>query len=263
MGAADASPEGFWDSAWSAFEPREFSADAIRAWAAESALPYHRFLSLIGDVRGLDVLDIGCGNGFLSVLLAQEGANVVAVDASSQAAQNARQLAAANGVADTLEVIELDARQLERLGHSFDVVTGTYVLHHIEPFEAFAGTLASVVKPGGRGVFYENSARNRLVMLCREKLAGRFGIPRFGDQEEQPLAPAEIAVLARFFDDVVIHYPNFVFLAMVPTYLFGGNQALCDLAFKADEAIYRAVPQLRKYSYHQIVEVHRGREVRS
>jgi SAM-dependent methyltransferase len=251
----DVSSERFWNRAWSAFEPQAFSADAVLAWAAECAPAYHRFLSLIGDVRGLDVLDLGCGNGFLSVLMAQQGARVVAIDASRQAAANARQLAGINGVESAIDVVELDARQLGELDRSFDLVAGTYVLHHIEPFNAFARTLFSVVEPGGRGVFYENSARNRLLMLCREKFTGRFGIPKFGDREEVPLAPAEIAILRRFFDDVAIHYPNFVFLSMAPAYLFQGNQTLGDLAVRADDVIYRLLPRLRKYSYHQIVEV--------
>jgi 2-polyprenyl-3-methyl-5-hydroxy-6-metoxy-1,4-benzoquinol methylase len=184
------SSEAFWNSAWSDFRPQAFSADAVLRWAAENAPGYHRFLSLIGDVRGLDVLDLGCGNGLLSVLLAQQGARVVGVDTSRQAAENARQLAAVNGVEAAMDVVELDARRLEDLARSFDVVTGTYVLHHIEPFEAFAATLRAVMQPAGRGVFYENSARNRLLMLCREAFTGRFGIPKFGDHEEAPLAPA-------------------------------------------------------------------------
>jgi SAM-dependent methyltransferase len=251
------SSESFWNEAWSDFRPQAFSADAVLAWAAECAPAYHRFLSLIGDVRGRDVLDLGCGNGFHSVLLAQLGARVVAVDSSRQATENARRMAAANGVEGGMEVVALDARRLEDLGRSFDVVTGTYVLHHIEPFEPFATTLRAVMEPGSRGVFYENSGRNRLLMLCRTAFTGRFGIPKFGDREEAPLAPAEIAVLERCFAEVVVHYPNFVFLSMAPTYLLRGNRGLSDLAIRADEAIYRSLPPLRRYSYHQIIEIRR------
>jgi SAM-dependent methyltransferase len=249
--------ESFWNDAWSDFRPQVFPADAILAWAAESAPAYHRFLSLIGDVRGRDVLDLGCGNGFLSVLLAQQGAKVLAVDTSRQATENARRLAEANGVEGDMEVVELDARRLEELGRSFDVVTGTYVLHHIEPFEPFAATLRAVMAPGARGVFYENSARNRLLMFCRTAFTGRFGIPKYGDREEAPLAPAEIAVLGQWFDEVVVHYPNFVFLSLAPTYLLRGSRTLADLAIRADEAVYRLVPRLRRYSYHQIIEIRR------
>ncbi|HPL30401.1 MAG TPA: class I SAM-dependent methyltransferase, partial [Anaerolineae bacterium] len=39
-------------------------------------------LSLLGDVRGCTVIDLGCGRGSNSVLLAQRGAYVIACDIS-------------------------------------------------------------------------------------------------------------------------------------------------------------------------------------
>src|SRR5204863_117795 len=42
------------------------------------------------DVRGLYVLDLGCGNGYLSRRFAQAGAKVVAVDASAPVIERAR-----------------------------------------------------------------------------------------------------------------------------------------------------------------------------
>src|SRR5947209_11954629 len=48
------------------------------------------FLRVVGDVRGLRVLDLGCGNGYLSRRFSREGARVVAVDASAPIVQRAR-----------------------------------------------------------------------------------------------------------------------------------------------------------------------------
>ena len=47
-------------------------------------------LRVIGSCRGKEVLDFGCGNGYLSRRLARRGASVTAVDASPRMIRNAR-----------------------------------------------------------------------------------------------------------------------------------------------------------------------------
>ncbi|MEW6376533.1 MAG: class I SAM-dependent methyltransferase [Thermodesulfobacteriota bacterium] len=41
-------------------------------------------LSLLGNINGLNILDAGCGNGYLSRYLARMGANVIGVDFSKK-----------------------------------------------------------------------------------------------------------------------------------------------------------------------------------
>src|SRR5207244_6974816 len=48
------------------------------------------FLRVVGDVGGLRVLDLGCGDGDLSRRFSREGAKVVAADASAAVVQPAR-----------------------------------------------------------------------------------------------------------------------------------------------------------------------------
>src|SRR3989441_7248933 len=58
---------------------------------------YHASMLRLGDVRGLRVLDAGCGDGWLSVILAKRGATVDGFDISPRAIQCARRRAVANG----------------------------------------------------------------------------------------------------------------------------------------------------------------------
>jgi 2-polyprenyl-3-methyl-5-hydroxy-6-metoxy-1,4-benzoquinol methylase len=47
-------------------------------------------LELIGEVKGRRVLDAGCGEGFLSRLLARQGASVTGIDISTMLLEEAR-----------------------------------------------------------------------------------------------------------------------------------------------------------------------------
>ncbi len=52
----------------------------------------------LGDVANQPVLDLGCGHGMASVVLARRGANVTALDLSAGYLHEARRRAEANGV---------------------------------------------------------------------------------------------------------------------------------------------------------------------
>ena len=64
-------------------------------------------LGRLGDVRGLEVLDFGCGHGMASVVLARRGARVTAFDLSPGYLDEARRRARANEVA-VIDVASLD-----------------------------------------------------------------------------------------------------------------------------------------------------------
>jgi 2-polyprenyl-3-methyl-5-hydroxy-6-metoxy-1,4-benzoquinol methylase len=96
---------------------------------------------------GLDLLDVGCGPGTLTVDLARHVApgRAVGVDVSAEVVDEARRHAATSGA--PVEFAAGDFRALE-LG-TFDVVHAHQVLQHLrEPVEALAA-MAGLVRPGG------------------------------------------------------------------------------------------------------------------
>jgi len=83
------------------------------------------------DVKpGTRVLDVGCGVGRWSRLLAAKGAQVTGVDLSPTMIAQAQQRAAAVGLADRCQFRVQDLSSLESDGQ-FDVVLGVTVLQHI------------------------------------------------------------------------------------------------------------------------------------
>lgn len=103
------------------------------------------------DLRpGLDVLDLGCGDGTTALPAAQTGANVLGVDIASNlvAAGNARAVAAG---LDNLRFQEGDASDLKGLADdSFDLVISMFgAMFAPRPFEV-AREMVRVTRPGGR-----------------------------------------------------------------------------------------------------------------
>src|SRR5579884_1931166 len=87
--------------------------------------PYARArLRLLGDVRGKRVLDLGCGVGHSSALLALRGARVAAVDVSARCVEITRERARASGVGQRVEAQVMSAYALAYPDASFDLVHG-------------------------------------------------------------------------------------------------------------------------------------------
>jgi 2-polyprenyl-3-methyl-5-hydroxy-6-metoxy-1,4-benzoquinol methylase len=127
-------------------------------------------LGIIGDVRGLNVLDYGCGSGQLGIYLAMLGANVSGFDLSPKGIEVASWAAQKYGLSCAFKA--MDAESLEYPGQFFDLVVGFGVLHHVIKYPKSAFHLARVLKPKGRAVFHETLWDNPLINLAR-----RFTMP--------------------------------------------------------------------------------------
>jgi 2-polyprenyl-6-hydroxyphenyl methylase/3-demethylubiquinone-9 3-methyltransferase len=98
-------------------------------------------------LEGLDVLDIGCGGGLVSVPLVRLGARVTAIDASAEAIGAARTHAEQLGLAIDYRCTSAEA--LAESGARFDLVTALEIIEHVADVRAFLEAASSLVKPGG------------------------------------------------------------------------------------------------------------------
>lgn len=104
-------------------------------------------LALLGDVRGRDVLDAGCGPGLYAAELVARGARVTAFDASAEMVRLARERL---GDAATVRVAGLDAPLDWLADGSYDLAVMALVLHHLDDRVAALREVARVLRDGGR-----------------------------------------------------------------------------------------------------------------
>ncbi len=121
-----------------------FSQNNPLLWQNELRYPYFR--KYMGEVSGKLVLDVGCGWGFLASKFAADGANVVGLDISFVTLQ-----AMKDRCRPHFPAIGLVRGAGERLpcSCSFDAVTCTDVLEHVEDLETVIAEVSRVLKPGG------------------------------------------------------------------------------------------------------------------
>jgi len=93
----------------------------------------------------LDVLDVGCGCGTGSNLLARAARSVTAIDRSSMALQFARR----RWKQANLRFLRMDAHTLQFAAASFDFIITNENIEHLDPLEPHVAELARVLRPGG------------------------------------------------------------------------------------------------------------------
>ncbi|HZP79949.1 MAG TPA: bifunctional 2-polyprenyl-6-hydroxyphenol methylase/3-demethylubiquinol 3-O-methyltransferase UbiG [Pseudolabrys sp.] len=112
-----------------------------------AAAHFDRDPKQIDCLKGLRILDIGCGGGILSEPLARLGADVVGADPAENNIEVARGHAEEAGVAVDYRCTTAEA--LSEAGERFDIVLAMEVVEHVTDVGLFVETCAAMVKPGG------------------------------------------------------------------------------------------------------------------
>jgi 2-polyprenyl-3-methyl-5-hydroxy-6-metoxy-1,4-benzoquinol methylase len=152
--------------------------------------PWHlSTLRHLPDVRGLRVLEIGCGRGVFARELAERGADLDAADFSEAAVSHAaRRLEGLHA-----RVLVADIQSIPFEDETFDVVISQETLEHVDDPQLGLSELVRVTRHGGRLVV---TGPNYLNMLGLYRIALRLVGRRFtemGQPINQPLLLVEQA----------------------------------------------------------------------
>lgn len=163
---------------------------ARRAWAVEEPtwgifqVPESEVGFLPASVAGMDVVELGCGTGYVSAWLARRGARPVGLDPSAGQLAIARQMQREHHV--TFPLLRAAGEEVPLRSGAFDLVVSEYGAAIWADPERWVAEAARLLRPGGELAFLGNST---LLMTCVPDEEGRpatdrllrpqFGMYRF------------------------------------------------------------------------------------
>lgn len=149
---------------------------------AEPVLRSHRWRTaensagyLLDHLRpGMDLLDVGCGPGTLTVDLARRTApgRTVGIDVAAEAVAAARDHVGATDV--PVELVTGDFRERGLVPRSFDVVHAHQVLQHLQDPVGALRALAALARPGGGIVAVRDADYPAMVWAPAEERLDRW-----------------------------------------------------------------------------------------
>ena len=148
---------------------------------------WHRYHFAARWAAGKRVLDVACGEGYGSALLAQHAAHVTGVDISEQALAHARAAYAAQG---NLRFEAGSCAQLPLADASVDLAVSFETIEHIEEQERFLDELARVLTPEGVLVL---SCPNKLEYSDRRNYTNEFHVRELYRDELRELVAKRFA----------------------------------------------------------------------
>lgn len=127
--------------------------------------------------QGKRVLEVGCGIGTDTVNFARAGAEVTAVELSSESLRIASQRAEVMEVADRIRFVQANAEELSAAlpGESYDLVYSFGVVHHTPHPQRALAEIRSLAAPGGTlklMVYYRHSWKVFAIVATQGR--GRF-----------------------------------------------------------------------------------------
>ncbi len=186
-------------------EIKKFEDLASRWWDPNSEFaPLHainplrtEYINLHSPVRGLKVLDVGCGGGLISEALATFGAEVTGIDMGEAPLSVAELHLLESGV--EVEYKKITAEELaEQRPEYYDVVTCLEMLEHVPDPGSVIAACSAMVKPGGDVYF---STINRSPKAWLLAIVGAEYIlnllPKGTHEYEKLIKPSELSEYAR------------------------------------------------------------------
>ncbi len=151
--------------------------------------------SMLGNVEGKEVLDIGCGRGNLSFYLARRGAKVIGIDLSKNFINFCKNQMKRLNLKVDFRVMNAQIPDFE--DNTFDIIVGSRILHHLPDIELFFRECKRLLKKKGFITFIEPLKKNPIVEMNRKHLN-----PKKRTKHEHPLLLSDVMKAKKIFGNI-------------------------------------------------------------
>jgi SAM-dependent methyltransferase len=134
--------------------------------------------SPLGDVSGLDVVELGCGTAYFSAQLARRGARAVGVDPTPAQLATARRMQEQTGL--RFPLVEAPAERVPLPDASFDLAFSEFGASLWADPYLWIPEAARLLRPGGRLIFLTNSTLAYLCAVAAGGTSETLQRPQFG-----------------------------------------------------------------------------------
>jgi SAM-dependent methyltransferase len=169
---------------WTASNADFTDAQASAAWQQPAidwgvwSIPEAEVHALPDDVRGLDVVELGCGTAYISAWLARRGARPVGVDPTPAQLATARRCQEELGI--VFPLVEAPAERVPLPDASFDLAVSEYGASIWADPDYWIPEAARLLRPGGRLVFLRNTTVSVLCSPDEGKVQPALQRPQLG-----------------------------------------------------------------------------------
>ncbi|SEO01703.1 bifunctional 2-polyprenyl-6-hydroxyphenol methylase/3-demethylubiquinol 3-O-methyltransferase UbiG [Paenibacillus sp. OV219] len=116
----------------------------------EAAGEWSTFRAMLPDLRGVRVLDLGCGFGWhCRYAREQQASSVLGIELSANMLERAKEMTNDQQI----EYRQMAIEDIDLPGATFDVILSSLALHYVEDYDAICRSAYDMLVPGGSFVF--------------------------------------------------------------------------------------------------------------
>lgn len=168
---------------------------------------YKRDIDALDALKGLSILDVGCGGGLVCEPLARLGSKVTGADADEQAIAVAKEHAKDNGLK-----IKYENKPAEDIKQTFDVVLALEIIEHVKNPTEFVQSISKLVKSDGLVIFstLNRNPKSFLLGIVAAEYLLRW-VPKGTHSWQKFIKPSELSRFARNADLKALNVTGLVF----------------------------------------------------